>query len=62
MIKKFINRYASALSVIAMAPGALILHAGWLLFVGPVTPMMIVGQLILLAVQVIAFILWMLAD
>ena len=62
MIRKFINRYKDTLRTIGLIPGALILHVGWLMTVGAVTPMMIVGQLILFAVQVIAFILWLQAD
>lgn len=62
MFRNFINRNADMLQLIALIPGAMILHVIWLLTVGAVTPMMIVGQLILLAVQVIAFILWLMAD
>ena len=62
MFRNFINRNKGALQLIGLIPGALILHGVWALTVGAVTPMMIVGQLILLAVQVIAFILWLQAD
>lgn len=60
MFRKFINRYKDTLRTIALVPGALLLHAVWPGGVG--VPMMVVGQLILLSVQVIAFILWLQAD
>ena len=62
MFRNFINRNKGTLRTIGLIPGALILHAGWAATVGAVTPVMIVGQLILLSVQVIAFILWLQAD